>query len=153
MAYTPNEFQYSLIAFDAKDLSSETADIFSMRDNQIQDYLRTETSEIKAETDSLGTSITSLTTSLSQKLDTSRFRFGSAVITLPNVNNSEFISFSSSYPSGTANITVVLVNGHFSANRAILAPDPATRFGFDVYHVSNGTAGNACRVNYIAFTL
>lgn len=153
MPYLPNEFQYNLIPFDAQDLSSETADIFSMRDNQIQIYLQTETSAIKTETDSLSTSISSLTTSLSGKLDTSRFRFGSSVITLPSVGGSVNISFSSAYPIGTANITVVLVNGHFSANQAILVPDPATRLGFDVYHAINGTPGNACRVNYIAFTL
>ena len=146
MPYLPNEFQYNLIPFDAQDLSSETADIFSMRDNQIQIYLQTETSAIKAETDSL-------TSAIAGKLDSSRFRFGSSVITLPSVGGSANISFSSAYPIGTANITVVLANGHFSANQAILIPNPATRLGFDVYHASNGTPGNACRVNYIAFTL
>lgn len=146
MPYTPGEFNYPLIPFDAQDMSSETADIFSMRDSQIQDYLRTETSAIKAETDSL-------TSTIAGKLDSSRFRFGTDILALPAVGAAVFVDFTPIYPSGTTNIFVVLVNGDYAANQPVLAAGVPDRFGFNAYRVSGGTTGNNFRVNYIAFTL
>lgn len=146
MAYTPSEFNYSIIPFDAQDLSSDTADILSMRDNQVQDYLRAETTAIKAETDSLAST-------LAGKLDSSRFRFGTAVLALPAVGDAVFVDFSPVYPSGTTNIWVVITNGHYAASPAVLAANPPDRFGFNVYRVSGGTTSQNFRVNYIAFTI
>jgi len=146
MAYTPSEFNYSIIPFDAQDLSSGTADILSMRDNQVQDYLRSETSAIKAETDSL-------TTALAGKLDSSRFRLGTAVLSLPSIGGAVTVTFSPAYASGTTNIYVVITNGDYAANGAVLEAGIPDRIGFDVYRASGGTTGNNFRVNYIAFTI
>jgi len=146
MAYSPRPFDYSLRSHDSTDMTPEGADIFDVRDTQLENYLRTETSAIKAETDSL-------TASLSGKLDSSRFRFGTSVLNLPSVGGAVTVVFSPAYPSGTANIFVVLVNGDYAANQPVLAAGIPDRFGFDVYRASGGTTGNAFRVNYIAFTL
>jgi hypothetical protein len=42
-------------------MTPEGADIFDVRDNQLENYLRTETGLIKAETDTINTNITNLT--------------------------------------------------------------------------------------------
>jgi len=146
MAYTPSPFGYSLSPFDATDLTIETADILDTRDTQLANYLQTETASIKTETDSLASAIAG-------KLDPSSFRFDSFVGVLPAIGSSVFVSFSSAFPSGTTNIWVVITNGHYTASAAVLAADPPTRFGFDVYRVSGGTTGGNFRVNYIAFTI
>jgi hypothetical protein len=57
MAYNPRPFDYSLRPFDATDLSVETADILDVRDNQLTNYLQTETASIKKETDDLATTV------------------------------------------------------------------------------------------------
>lgn len=61
MAYTPRPFDYSLRSHDSTDMTPEGADIFDVRDNQLENYLRTETGLIKAETDTINTNITNLT--------------------------------------------------------------------------------------------
>jgi hypothetical protein len=62
MAYNPRPFDYSLRPFDATDLSVETADILDVRDNQLTNYLQTETASIKKETDDLATDINNIVT-------------------------------------------------------------------------------------------
>lgn len=61
MAYSPRPFDYSLRSHDSTDMTPEGADIFDVRDNQLENYLRTETGLIKAETDTINTNITNLT--------------------------------------------------------------------------------------------
>lgn len=146
MAYTPKPFAYSLSPFDTQDLTTETADILDTRDTQLTNYLQNETSAIKTETDSL-------TTALAGKLDSSRFRFGTTVLNLPAVGGSVTVTFSPAYPTGTTNIYVVITNGDYAANTAVLEAGIPDRFGFDVYRVSGGTTGAGFRVNYIAFTI
>ncbi len=60
MAYTPGEFEYGLKAYDALDLSVETADILASRDVGLENFLRDQTTAIKTETDSLQTQISSI---------------------------------------------------------------------------------------------
>lgn len=60
MAYTPNPFAYSLSPFDTQDLTTETADILDTRDTQLTNYLQNETSAIKAETDSLASTVSGI---------------------------------------------------------------------------------------------
>ena len=61
MAYSPRPFDYSLRSHDSTDMTPEGADIFDVRDTQLENYLRTETGLIKAETDTINTNITNLT--------------------------------------------------------------------------------------------
>lgn len=57
MPYLPEPFEYAFKSFDATDLTPDTADLFSARDVQLQNYLKTQTTAIKTETDALGTAV------------------------------------------------------------------------------------------------
>lgn len=62
MAYTPEPFEYAFKSFDATDLTPDTADLFSARDVQLQNYLQTQTSSISSE-------LTTVNDSLANKAD------------------------------------------------------------------------------------
>lgn len=145
MAYTPNQFEYSLKSYDAEELNADTSDLFAVRDSQLENFLKTETTSIQIETDSLQTQI-------NDRLLSSRFRFGSSVITTPAIGGSARIQFSPSY-SSSSNLFVVITNGDYPASSAIFSAELPSTSDFYVYRVSGGTTGAGARVNWIVYQL
>lgn len=136
MAYTPSPFQYALKAYDALDLSVETADLLAVRDVQLQNYLQTETASIQSE--------------LGLMLPATALRYGSEVITLGAAAGNTIINYATAFSSSYNAVVVIVSNGGRAANTATFSTDPISSelTRFELYW-DGGQVGGA-RVNYIA---
>jgi hypothetical protein len=158
MAYTPSDFNYNLKSFDIEELSASAADIYNMRDTELQNYLKQETASIQSETGALSTSITNLQTQINGMLGSDKIRFGSAVVTCPAVGGTVNIVYashgSSSFLTSWGTYSIFVMNGDHQTNPGrfqVWSPNNNTKTQFTAVHWGGGTVGSLVRINFLAF--
>lgn len=158
MAYTPSDFNYNLKSFDIEELSASAADIYNMRDTELQNYLKQETAAIQTETGALSTSIANLQTQINGMLGSNRVKFGSAVVTCPQVGSYVNIVYAShgstAFSQSWSTYSIFVMNGHHAANPArfqIWDPSFNTTTQFSAVHWGGGNVGQPVRINFLAF--
>jgi hypothetical protein len=144
-----SDFQYSYRAYDLPDSKQESEDLIDARDKQLEYYLKTNNAAINAQ-------ITALVPRV-------YIRAGTGVITLPATLtpvtvawNSGFftnVNIAAPFPSTVTfkGIIATISNGDPAANPANLGIENLGLSSFNIYHLSNGNVGNACRFNVFAY--
>lgn len=160
MAYTPTEFFYNLKSFDIQDLSDSAADIYNMRDTEIQNYLKNETAAIQTETTALNNSIVSLQSQINGMLSSARIRYGSAVVTCPAVGSFVRIIYanhgSTPFTTSYGMYAIQVMNNDHQSNPArvqVTSPNNNLTTEFSITHWGGGTVGSLMRIAFFVIGL
>lgn len=148
-----DSFQYSFRSYDMQDLNDESKEIFDAKDKQLENYIKDNNTAVSAQ-------ITANNATLVPRI---YIRTGTGVITLPAPGTPVGVAWSSgffdnvniaaSFPSGVTfqGIIATISNGDPPANPANLGIVNLGLSGFNIYHISNGNIGAACRFNVFAY--